>query len=475
MSLSKPKQIPYGAYHKTAIPQHDPELTHTDSGTPMGELMRNFWQPVCLLEELTDVPKAIRIMGEDLVAFRDRSGRIGVLQRHCSHRGTSLEYGIIQPKGIRCCYHGWVYDVDGTILEMPAEPKDSRIYDTVYHGAYPAFERSGLVFAYMGPPEEKPEFPEYDIYRYPEDTKLVAFSHIYQCNWLQVFENLIDPVHTSFLHSGSMTADSADAAIKDGVTAPQAFYSDLQVVDWEQTRDGYGMCFISGRRVNDDVVWTRSSEMVFPNLVQIPSVFSSAHEARHATVCMSRWHVPVDGNNMIIFGWRHFNDQIDRHGDGREEDCGYDKCDFIDGQSRRPYEVGQRAPGDWEVINSQRAIAVHDLENPASSDRGVYMCRRLLRDLVRRKVPADKSREMNKDASQTLHSFGHDSTVRLPRQGDREADRKLMGEVGLKIFQIMSEADALPFATTRELHPGPSRRARWRDVGCRRMTTHPYH
>tara|TARA_B100000676_G_scaffold242031_1_gene243429 strand:- start:148 stop:573 length:426 start_codon:yes stop_codon:yes gene_type:complete len=140
--------------------------------------MRKSWQPVCLSEELTDVPKAIRIMGEDLVAFRDQSGNIGVLQWHCSHRGTSLEYGIIQSKGIRCCYHGWVYDIDGTILEMPAEPKDSRIYEAVYHGSYPAFERSGLVFAYMGPPDEKPVFPEYDAYRYPEGTKLEGVSCI---------------------------------------------------------------------------------------------------------------------------------------------------------------------------------------------------------------------------------------------------------------------------------------------------------
>jgi len=443
MSDAKNPLMPYGAYHTREFPGPDPLLTSTDPGTPMGEVMRRSWQPVCLSEELTDVPKAIRILGEDLVAFRDRAGRIGVLQRHCSHRGTSLEYGIIQPKGIRCCYHGWVYDIDGTILEMPAEPKDSNIYDTVYHGAYPAFERGGLAFAYMGPPEEKPAFPEYDVYRYPEDTRLVGFSHIYQCNWLQVFENLIDPVHTSFLHSGEMTVDGVDATLKGGMTAPQAFYSDLQVVNWESTRNGHGACFISGRRVDDDIVWTRSSELVFPNLVQIPSVFSSAHEARHATLCMSRWHVPVDDTNMIIFGWRHFNEQIDKYGDGREEDCGYDKCDFIDGQSRRPYDVGQRAPGDWEAINNQRAIAVHDLENSATSDVGVYLCRKLLRDLVRGEAPPNTSRQMNEDDSQTLHSYGHDSAVRLPRLDDRDADRKRIAEVGLNIFRIMAEADAV--------------------------------
>ena len=383
MASKQPPQ-PYGAYHKTEIPAHDPEITSTDPGTPMGEYMRRFWQPVCLSEELTDVPKAIRIMGENLVAFRDRSGRIGVLQRHCSHRGTSLEYGIIQPKGVRCCYHGWVYDIDGMILELPAEPKDSKIYETVFHGAYPAFERHGLVFAYMGPPEEKPEFPEYDFLRFPEGNKLVPCSNIYPCNWLQTYENTMDHIHAAILHN-NMTVESVDQAIKSGLTFSDAFTSALPILDWENTRNGHGMCFIAGRRVNDDVIWVRHSELVFPNATHVGSLFSSAHEARHTTVCMTRWHVPVDDENMIIFGWRHFNEEIDRYGDGCEEDCGYDKIDFLDGQSERPYEVGQRAPGDWEVINSQRTIAVHAMENPGSSDVGVYMCRRLLRELVRAK------------------------------------------------------------------------------------------
>ena len=93
----------------------------------MGELMRRFWQPVWLASELTDVPLAIRILGEDLVAFRDKADRIGVLARHCAHRGTSLEYGIISDRGLRCCYHGWLFDVDGTILETPGEPPNSRL------------------------------------------------------------------------------------------------------------------------------------------------------------------------------------------------------------------------------------------------------------------------------------------------------------------------------------------------------------
>src|SRR6476660_3659999 len=124
----------------------DLELLLTGPGTPMNEYFRRFWQPVCLSEQLTDVPKAIRILHEDLVAFRDRSGRVGVLHRRCAHRGSSLEFGIVQEHGIRCCYNGWLYDVDGTILETPCEPPESRLKQTVCQCSYPAFERDGLVF-----------------------------------------------------------------------------------------------------------------------------------------------------------------------------------------------------------------------------------------------------------------------------------------------------------------------------------------
>ncbi len=100
-------------------------------------------------------------MGEDLVAFRDRGGAVGLLELHCAHRGTSLEFGLISDKGIRCCYHGWLFDVDGTILETPGEPPDSTLKDRLFHGAYPVREYQGLVFAYMGPPEKEPDFPDF--------------------------------------------------------------------------------------------------------------------------------------------------------------------------------------------------------------------------------------------------------------------------------------------------------------------------
>lgn len=143
---------PYSGYYKREVPPEDAEITHAGSGTPLGEYMRRFWQPVCLSSQLIDRPLALRVLNEDLVAFRDGRGRVGLLHRHCCHRGASLEYGIVQERGIRCCYHGFHFDVDGTLLEVPAErDKGARLKQTISQGAYPTLERDGLIFAYMGP------------------------------------------------------------------------------------------------------------------------------------------------------------------------------------------------------------------------------------------------------------------------------------------------------------------------------------
>ena len=127
----------YGGYLHREVPEEDSDLTHVGPDTPCGEYLRRFWQPVCFADELKDLPLRLRVMGEDLVAFRDRSGAAGLLELHCPHRGTSLEFGLVGDKGIRCCYHGWLFGVDGTILETPGEPADSTLKDRLFHGAYP--------------------------------------------------------------------------------------------------------------------------------------------------------------------------------------------------------------------------------------------------------------------------------------------------------------------------------------------------
>ena len=169
MKIDQFLQDSYAGYETRLSAHPDAELTQVGPGTPCGDYLRRFWHPVALSSQLHDLPLAIRVLGEDLVLFRDLGGRTGLLHKHCSHRRASLEYGIITERGIRCCYHGWLYDVDGRILETPGEPEQSNIKDHLRHGAYPTKEYKGLVFTYMGAPEKTPAFPIYDTFELPGD------------------------------------------------------------------------------------------------------------------------------------------------------------------------------------------------------------------------------------------------------------------------------------------------------------------
>ena len=191
----------YSGYHHRERPAEDEELTRVGPGTPCGEYLRRFWQPIVLSGELGELPRRLRILGEDLVAFRDKSGAIGLLELHCPHRGTSLEFGLIGDKGIRCCYHGWLFGVDGTIIETPGEPADSTLKERLFHGAYPVHEHAGLVFAYLGPPDKQPPFPVLDTYDLPGYRLVPRAGNVWECNWLQVKENSMDPAHLAFLHT----------------------------------------------------------------------------------------------------------------------------------------------------------------------------------------------------------------------------------------------------------------------------------
>ena len=191
----------YGGYFHRDIPPEDTELTHVGSGTPGGEYLRRFWQPVCFSDDLKDLPLKVRMLGEDLVAYRDKRGTVGLLELHCPHRGTSLEFGLVGEDGIRCCYHGWLFGADGQILETPGEPADSTLKDKLWHGAYPVHEYGGVVFAYMGPPQKKPPFPIYDTFDRPGWRMIPGRKYFYPCNWLQMHENHMDPAHTAFLHT----------------------------------------------------------------------------------------------------------------------------------------------------------------------------------------------------------------------------------------------------------------------------------
>ena len=180
-------------------------LTRTAPGTPMGELIRRYWIPALLSEEIPGPdcpPVRVRLLGEALVAFRDSQGRASLLDEFCSHRGTFLFFGRNEECGLRCIYHGWKYDVEGKVLETPAEPADSQLRYKVRHKAYPCHEAAGVVFAYMGPKDKIPLFPNYPWLIVPADHVIVT-KFFLDCNYLQALEGDCDTSHTAYLHRGN--------------------------------------------------------------------------------------------------------------------------------------------------------------------------------------------------------------------------------------------------------------------------------
>jgi len=419
-TLSRPKA--YSGYRLRDVPAEDARLTHVGPGTPCGELMRRYWQPVILSAELKDLPVAIRILGEDLVAFRDGRGRVGVLHRHCCHRGASLEYGRIAEQGIRCCYHGWHYDIDGTILATPGEPASSRLKDNVVQGAYPTMESQGLVFAYMGPPESLPAFPHYDVFDIA-DTERVPYALHHDCNWLQVHENLMDPWHAVFLHARMGEIQLTEA------------WGEQPVIEWGELGDR--LYYVASRRLGDNV-WVRFNEVALPSFGQVGGFWEDGlKETLFQRVGATRWTVPVDDTHCWIFGLRHFSDELEAKGIGNKALVGRDSLDIYGQTGHRPYEEMQRNPGDWEVEVSQRPIAIHALEHRGSTDKGVAMLRRQILRATREPVAPTAA------VDGVTPTWTSNTVLRIPARPGGE-DEDLLRPVGRAVVEAISGADALP-------------------------------
>ena len=194
--------------------EEDDLLCRVTGAAPMGQLMRRHWTPVCLTEEVGEpdgTPVQARVLGEDLVVFRDSEGRVGVMDEYCPHRGASLVLGRNENGGLRCLYHGWKMDVSGQVLEMVSEPAASAMVQKVRHLAYPVQEWGGFVWAYMGPPETLPEFAP-PAWAPTADTRVTIAKVIVPCNWAQILEGAIDSAHSSSLHSSDMVPARVDSA-----------------------------------------------------------------------------------------------------------------------------------------------------------------------------------------------------------------------------------------------------------------------
>ena len=425
-----PGSADFAGYRRAAFAAtiaEDAELTHVGPGKPGGEYLRRFWHPVALTSQMGDLPLRLRILGEELVLFRDRGGRIGLLHKHCSHRRASLEYGVIAERGIRCCYHGWLYDIDGAILDTPGEPDDSPIRHRLRHGAYPTREYRGLVFAYLGPPAEMPDFPILDTMALPGD-ELVPYAIDYPCNWLQVNENPMDPFHSVFLHTRATRAHFTPA------------WGALPVVEWNRLPEGTGIYLTNCRRW-EDFVWVRTAEWLAPNFAQPPDIYQNPdREKFFVRVGITKWTVPVDDTSTRIIAWRHFNDSlVDDERSGRDK-VGVDKVDFL-GQSgsERSYEDGQRLPGDYEAQVSQGAIAVHALEQMGATDTGVALMRRMLREGIRALAEGVRPPRPTPGADGLVPTTAGDIILKVPPGAGDDAAlrRRLARDIGAMVVDTM--------------------------------------
>ena len=274
-------------------------LTRVSRGTPMGELMRRYWQPILLSSEVGEpdgAPVRVRILGEDLVAFRDTSGRVGLVDAYCPHRRAPMFYGRNEECGLRCVYHGWKFDAAGNCVDVPTEPASSKMKDHIKITAYPTYEKAGLVFTYMGPQDMMPEPPNYEWMRAPDTHRHVSKTYEH-CNWLQALEGGLDTAHSSYLHNNKL-GDKLEFRQRD--RAPR--------LDVEKT--DYGYYYVSHRNAGEDGTYVRVYQYVMP-WQQMRANVQPNPAARPNRVPKHDGHiwVPIDDEQTFVYNWMAGYDQ----------------------------------------------------------------------------------------------------------------------------------------------------------------------
>jgi phthalate 4,5-dioxygenase len=266
-------------------------LTRTGPGTPGGDLLRRYWQPAALAEELPlgGAPLPVRLLGEDLVLFRDDHGQPALLGRHCPHRGADLSYGRLEDGGLRCLYHGWLWDAQGRCLEQPGEPAGSTFHERVRHTAYPCLEAGGMILAYLGP-GAPPALPPYELFAVP-DAHRWATKIFHECSYLQANEGNIDPQHLSFLHRQFDESGWRQYRVHRTVPGSEAssmslFQRDVApTIEVEET--DFGVRIYSVRKTSAEQNYVRISNFVLPNAAAFPGRTEGDGYQMH-------WHVPID-------------------------------------------------------------------------------------------------------------------------------------------------------------------------------------
>ncbi|HZT06521.1 MAG TPA: Rieske 2Fe-2S domain-containing protein [Chloroflexota bacterium] len=355
-------------------PEENELLTRVGPGTPCGELFRRYWLPIAPVSDRSDrTPTThVRVLGEDLVLFRDAIGKIGLLGDHCSHRGASLLYGRVEERGIACAYHGWLYDVDGNCLETPAEPHDSRLHRTVKHPAYPVQEQYGLYWAYLGP-RPAPVLPRWDIADF--GPVFPTGAQRFDCNWLQGMENHMDQAHVFILHQ-----DSAQRGVA-GMSTARGRIDSLQTLEYAEEPFGIR------RRQRHASGYDDVDLMIFPN---------AQRTYNHIGV-----RVPIDDHHMVRYSvWVDVGDVPGAARPGRHPGDLNGGAELRRGiwPTKSPadavypvatYRMDGVQAQDLMALETQGAIADRTQERLATSDRGILLYREVLKreiEKVRRGV-----------------------------------------------------------------------------------------
>jgi len=415
----------YEGYQQMHRGESDELLVRTSRGTACGEYLRRYWQPIALTSELEDVPRLVRVMGEDLVLFRDKSERYGLVHRQCPHRRASMEFGMCDERGIRCCYHGWLFDIDGSVLEIPGQPDGTvdLIKQKSTLGAYPVREYRGLIFAYLGPIEDLPEFPIYDTLEIPGQT-FRPYRADYTCNWLQVLDAILDPIHTSFLHSR--------------MSRPQFSEGMSEIGELEFYQRDMSFLGSNTRRV-DDNIWVRVNELVLPNYTQAGAAFSAdgTKPIYYGRTAFSRWVVPVDDENTTAFAWAVFGDRADPEEYNTPEGPDLiEQGELLD----RTYDQRQRFPGDAEAVEGMGRIADQKMEHLAPSDLGIIQYRKKLRKLCRDLAKGIKPGHVHDFHANPVPTYGGDTVLNISVAED---DPALLQQVGDRVMNIQFDAEGL--------------------------------
>jgi len=354
-----------GTAYGLPLGRSDVLLTSVTRGTPMGELLRRYWHPVGVAADATQTPRKVRVLGEDLILFRTSLGSPGLVYPRCAHRGANLFYGRVDERGIRCCYHGWLFGPQGECLEQPCEAGGGRALGLFRQPWYPIEERYGLLFAYLGPSDRKPVLPRYDVLETlspgewieADDSSIGSGGPvIVPCNWLQHFENVMDPFHVPVLH-GSFSGLQFVAEM--GV---------LPQVKFEATARGIRSTQL--RTLEDGSVFRRVTEAVLPTVRVVPSPRVGSYQAAESI----GWILPIDDTHFRIYvaGRVREAGALGRMKSKFNHKSWFDLTD----------EEHQRFPGDYEAQVGQGPVTLHSEEHLVSSDRGVSMLRQLLRKQI---------------------------------------------------------------------------------------------